>query len=137
MVGYGLSVVTLITISTIVNDENDDISSLKGIGYKNPLIGLAAIIALLSTSGIPPFTGFYGKLMIFSSVWTNYPWLIILALINSAIGVYIYLKLIMTILSKENSDTTPKLSITILHQIVLIACILILTFGWIFLAIWK
>ena len=137
MVGYGLSVVALITISTIVNDESDEISSLKGIGYKNPLIGLVAIVALLSTSGIPPFTGFYGKLMIFSSVWTNYPWLIILALINSAIGVYIYLRLIMTILSKENSETTSKLSIPILQQVVLISSLLILTFGWIFLACWK
>lgn len=137
MVGYGLSVVALITISMIVNDDSDEISSLKGIGYKNPLIGLVAIVALLSTSGIPPFTGFYGKLMIFSSVWTNYPWLILLALINSAIGVYIYLKLIMTILSKENSDTTSKLSINILQQVVLITSLLILTFGWIFLSCWK
>jgi NADH-quinone oxidoreductase subunit N len=137
MVGYGLSVVALITISSIVNDESDEISSLKGIGYKNPLIGLVAIVALLSTSSIPPFTGFYGKLMIFSSVWTNYPWLIILALINSAIGVYIYLRLIMTILSKENSETTSKLSIPILQQVVLISSLLILTFGWIFLACWK
>ncbi len=137
MLGYGTSVVALLTIAMIVNDEQDEISSFKGIGYKNPLIGLVAIAALLSTSGIPPMTGFFGKLMLFSSVWAYYPWLIVLALVNSAIGVYIYLRLIMTIMSKENASETPKLSINFMQTTVLIISLLILVAGWLMLLCWK
>jgi NADH-quinone oxidoreductase subunit N len=137
MLGYGTSVVALLTIAMIVNDEQDEISSFKGIGYKNPLIGLVAIAALLSTSGIPPMTGFFGKLMLFSSVWAYYPWLIVLALVNSAIGVYIYLRLIMTIMSKENASETPKLSINFMQTAVLIISLLILVAGWLMLLCWK
>jgi len=137
MVGYATSVIAMITISMIVNDEEDEISSLKGIGYRNPFLGLVSIVALLSMSGIPPFTGFFGKLMVFSGVWTQYPWLIVLALISSAIGVYVYLRLVMTILSKEDSENQTSLSIHPFQLIVLIGCLLILTFGWVMISCWK
>ena len=137
MVGYATSVIAMITISMIVNDDEDEIASLKGIGYRNPFLGLVAIVALLSMSGIPPFTGFFGKLMVFSSVWAQYPWLVVLALISSAIGVYVYLRLIMTILSKEDTENQTALSIHPFQFVVLLGCLLILTFGSIFLACWK
>jgi NADH-quinone oxidoreductase subunit N len=137
MLGYGTSVVALLTISMILNDESDEIASFKGIGYRKPLIGLVAIAALLSTSGIPPMTGFFGKLMLFSSVWSYYPWLIVFALINSAIGVFIYLRLIMTIMSKETDSEAKEIAVSPLQTIVLVISLLLLVGGWLMLLCWK
>jgi NADH-quinone oxidoreductase subunit N len=137
MLGYGTSVVALLTISMILNDESDEIASFKGIGYRKPLIGLVAIAALLSTSGIPPMTGFFGKLMLFSSVWSYYPWLIVFALINSAIGVFIYLRLIMTIMSKESAGDAKEITVSPLQTVVLVISLLLLVGGWLMLLCWK
>jgi NADH-quinone oxidoreductase subunit N len=137
MLGYGTSVVALLTISMIVNDDADEIASFKGIGYRKPLIGLVAIAALLSTSGIPPMTGFFGKLMLFSSVWSYYPWLIVFALINSAIGVYIYLRLMMTIMSKETVSEAKEITVSPLQTVVLVISLLLLVGGWLMLLCWK
>ena len=137
MLGYGTSVVALLTISMILNDETDEISAFKGIGYRKPLIGLVAITALLSTSGIPPMTGFFGKLMLFSSVWSYYPWLIVFALINSAIGVFIYLRLIMTIMSKETFSEAKEITVSPLQTVVLVISLLLLVGGWLMLLCWK
>ena len=121
----------------ILNDESDEISAFKGIGYRKPLIGLVAIAALLSTSGFPPMTGFIGKLMLFSSVWSYYPWLIVFALINSAIGVFIYLRLIMTIMSKESAGDAKEITVSPLQTVVLVISLLLLVGGWLMLLCWK
>lgn len=40
--------------------------SLRGIVTKNPLIGIAFVVAALAISGVPPFNGFFSKFAIFS-----------------------------------------------------------------------
>jgi NADH-quinone oxidoreductase subunit N len=48
---------------------------------------------LLSLAGIPPFAGFLSKLFLLWSAWNEGPslsWLVILALINSAISIVYY-----------------------------------------------
>jgi NADH-quinone oxidoreductase subunit N len=128
MVGYGFSVVALMTISMLVNDNDDKLSSLSGIGYKNPLIGVVGIVALLSVAGIPPMTGFFGKAMVFYQAFEENMWLVSFALLNSAIGVYIYLKITMTLMKKD--DNAAVISLNWSQQLVLSISLLALLFGW-------
>lgn len=120
LVGYGFSIVALIIISLVLNDENDDIDSYKGIARRNPLIGVVMALALLSLAGVPPLAGFFGKYMVFSNAFADYPVLVILCILTSGIGVYYYLKLFMTAMAKDE-DQSP-LNPTILQYIVLIIC---------------
>jgi NADH-quinone oxidoreductase subunit N len=130
MLGYGSSVIAMLTISmTMKQDENAEVSSFRGIGYKNPFIGVVAILALLSMSGIPPLTGFFGKTMLFASAFNDYLLLVIFALVNSAIGVYFYLKFIMLIMSKDQTSEV-EVKIDMNHYLVLGFCALAITFGW-------
>ncbi|MEY3085370.1 MAG: hypothetical protein RL037_1550 [Bacteroidota bacterium] len=128
MVGYGFSVVALMTINMLVNDNDDKLSSLAGIGYKNPLIGVVGIVALLSVAGIPPMTGFFGKAMVFYQAFEENMWLVSFALLNSAIGVYIYLKITMTLMKKD--DNAAVISLNWSQQLVLSISLLALLFGW-------
>jgi len=128
MIGYGFSVVALMTINSIANNEEDKLAALTGIGYKNPFIGIVGIVALLSVAGIPPMTGFFGKAMVFYQAFDQYMWLVLFAIINSAIGVYIYLKITMTLLKKEDNAQVVVLNLG--QKLVLSISLLALLFGW-------
>jgi len=46
-----------------------DMDRLGGIGARMPVTGVTSVIALLSTAGIPPFSGFWSKLFIVVALW--------------------------------------------------------------------
>ncbi len=127
---YGFSVIALITISMILNDEEDRLEAFKGLAKRSPFLGFVAILALLSLAGVPPLVGFFGKYLVFSSVFVQYPTLVIIAIVNSGIGIYYYLKTVMTVVSKEEtSENTAVLSVSGLQWFVLFVCALGLLFG--------
>jgi NADH-quinone oxidoreductase subunit N len=128
LIGYGASLLILLFVSQLINEENDEISSFQGIGYKNPFLGVALLIALLSLSGIPPFTGFFGKFLLIKDVIEFHPILSIAAVISTVIGAYIYLRLILSIFNKEN--TAPKIALDWKIISVICICLALLIAGW-------
>jgi multicomponent Na+:H+ antiporter subunit D len=46
-----------------------DMDKLGGIAEKMPFTGISSIVAFLSTAGIPPFSGFWSKLIIIVAAW--------------------------------------------------------------------
>ncbi|MFN5911942.1 MAG: NADH-quinone oxidoreductase subunit N [Bacteroidota bacterium] len=130
--GYGFSVITLIVISLILNDESDEIANYRGIGRKNPFLGFMLIIGLLSLAGVPPLAGFFGKYMVFASAFEQYPLLVILAVVNSGIGMYYYLKLLITAMSKEDAEDAAELHPSMLQYVVLGFCAVGLIAGGLF-----
>jgi NADH-quinone oxidoreductase subunit N len=110
MFAYGFSIAGIIAVGIAVNDEEDKIEALKGLGQRNPFLAFVGILSVLSLAGIPLTSGFFGKYMVFSAAWKEYWWLVIIALINSAISIYYYLKLITAMMSKSDE---PQEKITI------------------------
>lgn len=81
---------------------SDSFESFNGLGRKNPFLAFAISIAMLSFAGIPLTAGFIGKFIMFSNVIANqHIWLVILAVINAAIGVYYYFRVIIAMYFKE------------------------------------
>jgi NADH-quinone oxidoreductase subunit N len=112
MTGYGFSVIALIAIGISVNDEEDKIEALKGLGKRNPLLAIAGVIAVLSLAGIPLTAGFFGKYLVLTDAWKEHSTLVIIALVNSAISIYYYLKVFGAIVSKSETEQAPiKLSL--------------------------
>lgn len=101
---YGFSVVTLIAVGMLVNDNDDQIDSLKGLVKRNPFLAVVGTISVLSMAGIPPTAGFFAKYLVFVSAWHSYSWLVIIALLNSAISIFYYLKVIIAMLSKSETE---------------------------------
>ncbi|RDU63948.1 NADH-quinone oxidoreductase subunit NuoN [Helicobacter sp. MIT 14-3879] len=90
------------------NRFNSPYIKFSGLIKTMPLLAVGFGICMLSLGGIPPFGMFWGKLFIISaSINANHYILALILLINSAIAIYYYIKLIIFMFLKEpiNNDT--------------------------------
>jgi len=85
-----------IAIIAISNKLNSDlIEDYTGMGKRAPLLALALTLCLVSLIGMPPAAGFMAKFYIFSAaVQHNLLWLVVIAVINSVISAYYYLRVV-------------------------------------------
>ena len=82
---------------------------LAGVGKRHPAIALAFSLFLLSLAGIPPTAGFFGKWFIFkSAIDSGLYWLAALGLINSVIGAYYYLRVLVYLYMREPAAGAPQ-----------------------------
>ena len=83
-------------------NENLEIDNYSGLAYKHPVIALSMTIFLLSLGGLPPLAGFVAKFYVFSAALKEgFLALVIIAVLNSAISFYYYLKVIVFMYMKE------------------------------------
>src|SRR5690606_18087717 len=95
---YSLSTIiafgALILVKQATGSEHFE--AFNGLAKKNPYLALAITIAMLSLAGIPLTAGFVGKFMMFSGVLADYQiLLVVLAVINAAIGIFYYFRIIV------------------------------------------
>jgi NADH-quinone oxidoreductase subunit N len=74
------------------------IADLTGLGRTDPLLAMAFTIFMFSMAGIPPMSGFFGKLLVFlaavqAGLWT----LAVIGVLTSVIGAFYYLRVIKVI----------------------------------------
>jgi proton-translocating NADH-quinone oxidoreductase chain N len=73
-----------------------DLSRFQGIGRSAPWIGGGMVVFLLSLVGVPPFAGFFGKLLLFSAaIDAGYAWLAVVAILNSVLSLGVYLRIVV------------------------------------------
>jgi NADH-quinone oxidoreductase subunit N len=114
-------------------DENLEIENYSGLAYKHPIIALTMTIFLLSLGGLPPLAGFVAKFYIFSAALKEgYLILVIIAVLNSAISFYYYLKVIVFMYMKE-----PVKPLTVTLSPMTLLVIAISAFGTIQLGIYP
>jgi NADH-quinone oxidoreductase subunit N len=76
--------------------RGDRLEDFRGLAQQYPLAALALLIFFLSLTGIPPTGGFVGKFYIFASaIESGFVWLAIIGLLNSAISLYYYFRVVM------------------------------------------
>lgn len=84
---------------------SDHFESFNGLAKKDPWLALVLTIAMLSLAGIPLTAGFMGKFMMFNNVMGAYHiTLLILAVVNAAVGVYYYLHVVVNMYFKTAGD---------------------------------
>ena len=114
-------------------NEATSYNDLAGIGRRNPPVALALSLFVLSLAGIPPMAGFFGKLAVFrAAIDANLIVLLIIGLVNSLIGAYYYLKVVVVMYMQEPAHgaapATP-MKAPMLATALLIAAILVLALG--------
>ena len=63
---------------------------------------------MLSLGGIPPTAGFIGKFWLFgAAIEAGYVWLAVIAVINSAISIYYYIRVVVFMWIKEEVIGSP------------------------------
>ncbi len=108
-VAYVLSTIAAFAVAIPVFKAADTevVSGFNGLGKRKPFMAALLTMALLSLAGIPPFAGFLAKYYIFSEAMANgFFALLIIAVINSIIGVYYYFKLILAMYAQPADETT-------------------------------
>ncbi|HTI00413.1 MAG TPA: NADH-quinone oxidoreductase subunit NuoN [Acidisoma sp.] len=73
----------------------EKITDLAGLGHNDGALALGMTVFMLSMAGVPPLSGFFGKLYVFlaaiqSGLWT----LAVIGVITSVIGAYYYLRIV-------------------------------------------
>ena len=102
-------------------NENLEIENYSGLGFKRPILALSMSILMLSLGGLPPFAGFIAKFYIFTAaINEGYITLVIIAVLNSAISFYYYLKIIVFMYMKEPEE---EFSISLAPMTVLVVSI--------------
>jgi NADH-quinone oxidoreductase subunit N len=80
----------------------------EGLGRTSPLLAATLTISLLSLIGIPMTGGFFAKFYVFSAaVKSNLIWLTLIGVVNSAIGSYYYLRIIVVMYMRESRRPLP------------------------------
>jgi NADH-quinone oxidoreductase subunit N len=86
-------------------EGNLTLEGFAGFGYKQPLLGVAMSIFLLSLMGIPPAAGFAGKFFVFAgAVKSGYIWLAVIGVLNSAVSLFYYLRIMVYMYFKDPSE---------------------------------
>ena len=87
----------------------ESIDQLKGLGWRNRLLGVSLTIFLLSLAGIPLFAGFASKFYLFyAAVDAGYLWLALLAILNSVVALYYYFRIIRALYAYPTSGHSFK-----------------------------
>ena len=91
------------------NKNNEDITNFNGLAKTKPILAAVLTASLLSMAGIPIFSGFFAKFMLFSqTIEAGYLVVVIAAVINSIISVGYYFKLILAMYTKEANEASKK-----------------------------
>jgi NADH-quinone oxidoreductase subunit N len=81
---------------------------LSGIGRRHPAAALPFALFLLSLAGIPPTAGFFGKwFLIRAAMDGGFYVLAVIAFLNSVLGVYYYLRVIVYMYMREPAAGAP------------------------------
>ena len=93
-------ITTLVTFGLIMllshrGFECENISDLKGLNRRSPIMAALLMLSMFSLAGIPPLAGFYAKLAVLQAViGAGHIWLAVLAVVFSLIGAFYYLRVV-------------------------------------------
>jgi NADH-quinone oxidoreductase subunit N len=111
-----------VVIMVTKNKDNENIDNFNGLGKSNPLMAAILTASLLSMAGIPIFSGFFAKFMLFSeTIKAGFLLVVIAGVINSIISVGYYFKLILAMYTKK--DKTEKQAIPMAYYFVAVVAI--------------
>jgi NADH-quinone oxidoreductase subunit N len=110
---YALMKVGAFLVVTHLGQKDEkqlEINDYAGLGVRQPVLAAVFTLFLLALLGLPATGGFVGKFFAFQSALDNHiVWLVIIAAINSVIGAYYYLRVVIAMYFWEPSkEYTPS-----------------------------
>jgi NADH-quinone oxidoreductase subunit N len=112
-------------------DERLTLDDWAGLGTTHPPQALAMTIFMLSLGGIPPTAGFFGKFYLFRAALgkPTLVWLVVIAVLNSVVSVYYYLRVVTAMYFREAGRETKPLHAASVAWALAIAAIATLLIG--------
>ncbi len=102
---------------------SSDISTFTGLHRRSPALALLMLAALLSLGGVPPFAGFFGKLLVFgAAIESGMWWLAVIGVLMSVVALYYYLMVLKAIYQHPTDTSTPVMRLRAPWSVALITC---------------
>ena len=108
----------------------EKISDYRGLAKRAPLMAAAMMLFLFSLAGIPPLAGFTSKFFLFASaigttgtVEGQWVWLAFVAILNSAISLYYYARVVKAMYI-EKGESTEKIKVPRIFTFAIVLCII-------------
>jgi len=113
-------------IATIVGSSagDDRITSYHGLSRRNPGLALALLLLLLSLGGIPPLSGFWGKVFVFwAAIRSGLYGLVLIGVLASVLSLYYYL-MVARAMYIEPAAGRPSVRLPAPAMLAVIVCVL-------------
>lgn len=131
LLAYGVATIGGFGVISLVRDSTGEathLSSWAGLGKRSPWVAGAFAIFLLSFAGIPLTAGFIGKFAVFEAgVAGGAGWLVVAAVLASAIAVFFYGRVIVIMFFTEPQADGPTVVVPSSFTAIAIAAGLALT----------
>ena len=98
--GYLFMMLAAFLVLCVVSPDGKNLSidDLNGLARRSPMLAFVLGVSMFALAGIPPFVGFMGKFMLLTGAWrAGHTALVIIAAINTAIGIYYYLQVVRAV----------------------------------------
>jgi len=93
-------------------------NAFSGLGHTEPILTVAATVSLFSMAGIPLTAGFMGKFSIFAQAIDKAPFLVLVAVLGSALSIAYYLRVVMAMFFPKETSFKTSEKVTITYNIV-------------------
>jgi len=132
LVAYTLMNLGAFAIVGLVGRKGEEYQSIydyAGLARRQPWLALLMSVFLFALAGIPPTVGFTGKLVVFAeAVRAGQLPLAVIAVLNSLVSVYYYLRVIYLMTMKEEWEEAPAIAVP--------AAVALLLAGAVLLVLW-
>jgi NADH-quinone oxidoreductase subunit N len=114
---------TLVVLLCRRGERGDTIEEFTGLARISPVASASLVIFFLSLTGIPPTAGFIGKFYLFAAaIQTGYIGLAVVGVVSSAISLYYYFSVVMSMYMQEapkehGLSPTPGLAAALLLMV--------------------
>jgi len=124
--GYMLMVLACFVVICRVSKDgtNVAIADLAGLHRRSPLLAATLIVGVFGLAGIPPFVGFFGKLsLLTAAVDTGHLALVIITMVNAAIAVYYYLRVVREAVFGDPVEAATPITLDLATRILCVTLI--------------
>jgi NADH-quinone oxidoreductase subunit N len=91
----------------------DELRDMSGLFQRHPGAAVAMLLFMLSLGGIPPTAGFMGKFWVFgAAIDAGYIWLAVIGVLNSALSLYYYVRVVVFMWMSEDAGALMPLRIS-------------------------
>jgi NADH-quinone oxidoreductase subunit N len=88
--------------------EAERLEDFKGLNARSPWFALVMLMIMFSMAGVPPFVGFYAKLVVLGAALdAGLVWLAAVGVLFAVIGAYYYIRIVWYMYFAEPADSTP------------------------------
>ena len=87
--------------------EAENLDAFKGLNARSPWFALMMMMVMFSMAGVPPFVGFYAKLVVLSSVLdAGLVWLAVAGVMFAVVGAFYYVRLVWYMYFTEPNEAS-------------------------------